>query len=215
MALLPIIKAPDPILKKVCAPVERVDDDIRTLMDDMLETMYAAPGVGLAAPQVGVHKRIIVVDAAGAADDETARAPVQMANPELVEVSEEKVLNEEGCLSFPDQFAEVMRPARIRVRYRDHDNEIRELEADGMRAVCIQHEMDHLDGVLFVDYLSALKRKIILRKMSKLRKAEASPPKSPASSPRPRRPGARATVGAAVDGRPSSARARMPGKGDR
>ncbi len=166
MAILPIIKAPDPILKKVCAPVEKVDDDIRGLMDDMLETMYAAPGVGLAAPQVGVHKRIIVVDAAGAADDETARAPVQMANPELVEVSEEEVLSEEGCLSFPDQYAEVMRPARIRVRYLDHENEIRELDADGMRAVCIQHEMDHLDGVLFVDYLSALKRKIILRKMS-------------------------------------------------
>ncbi len=212
MAILPIIKAPDPSLKKVCAPVEQVDDDIRSLMDDMLETMYAAPGVGLAAPQVGVHKRVIVVDAAGA---DEPRAPVQMADPELVEVSEEEVMNEEGCLSFPDQFAEIMRPARIRVRYLDHENEIRELDADGMRAVCIQHEMDHLDGVLFVDYLSALKRKIILRKMSKLRKAEASPPKSPASSPRPRRPGARATVGAAADGRPSSARARMPGKGDR
>lgn len=215
MAILPIITAPDPILKKVCAPVEKVDDDIRSLMDDMLETMYAAPGVGLAAPQVGVHKRVIVVDAAGAASDEAARAPVQMANPELVEASEEKVLSEEGCLSFPDQFAEIMRPAHIRVRYLDHDNEIRELEAEGMRAVCIQHEMDHLEGVLFVDYLSALKRKIILRKMSKLRKAEASPPKSAASSPPPRRPGARARAGGGADGRPSSGRARMPGKGDR
>ena len=212
MAILPIIKAPDPILKKVCARVEQVDDDIRSLMDDMLETMYAAPGVGLAAPQVGVHKRVIVVDAAGADEQ---RAPVQMADPELVEVSEEEVMNEEGCLSFPDQFAEIMRPARIRVRYLDHENKIRELDADGMRAVCIQHEMDHLDGVLFVDYLSALKRKIILRKMSKLRKAEATPPKSPAGRPRPGRPGGRATAVGGADGRPSSARARMPGKGDR
>jgi peptide deformylase len=215
MALLPIIKAPDPILKKVCAPVEQVDDDIRSLMDDMLETIYAAPGVGLAAPQVGVQKRVIVVDTAGNAGADAPRAPVQMANPELIDVSEEKIINEEGCLSFPDQYAEVMRPARIRVRYLDHDNEIRELDADGMRAVCIQHEMDHLDGVLFVDYLSALKRKIILRKMSKLRKSEATPPKSPASSPRPRRPGARARAGAGADGGPSAGRARMPGKGDR
>ena len=213
MALLPIIKAPDPILKKVCAPVERVDDDIRALMDDMLETMYAAPGVGLSAPQVGVRKRIIVVDAGGAADTEEARRPVQMANPELVEASEEKILSEEGCLSFPDQYAEVLRPARIRVRYLDHDNEVRELDADGTRAVCIQHEMDHLDGVLFVDYLSVLKRKIILRKMSKLRKAETSPPKPASSAPPPRRPGGRAAAGGA--GGPSAGRARMPGKGDR
>ncbi len=170
MAVLPIIKAPDPILKQICARVGQVDDEVRALMDDMLETMYAAPGVGLAAPQVGVHKRVIVVDVARG---EQPRAPVRLADPELVEISDEKVVSEEGCLSFPDQFADVKRPARIRVRYLDHDNEIRELEAEGSLATCIQHEMDHLDGILFVDHMTALKRNIILRRMAKLRKAEA------------------------------------------
>jgi len=169
MALLKIIKAPSPILKKRCLPVERVDARTRRLMDDMLETMYAAPGIGLAAPQVAVHKRIIVVDAAAPG---AKPAPYRMANPEIVWASDDVAAHEEGCLSFPDQYAEVARPNRIRVRYLDHENEIRELEADGMLATCIQHEMDHLDGVLFVDHISMLKRNIILRKMSKLRKAE-------------------------------------------
>lgn len=171
MAILDIIKSPDPILKQECAPVGRVDDEIRTLMDDMLETMYAAPGVGLAAPQVGVLKRVIVVDVAG---PDEPRAPVQLVNPELTEVSQETVLAEEGCLSFPDHYAEVTRMARIRVRYLDAGNEVGEIEAEGMLAACIQHEMDHLDGVLFVDYLSALKRNIILRKMVKAQKAGAA-----------------------------------------
>ena len=171
MAILPIIKAPDPFLKKRCAPVERVDDEIRRVMDDMLETMYAAPGVGLAAPQVGVLKRIIVVDTS---DREGTRQPLRMANPEIVAASEEILLREEGCLSFPDQYEEVERPATVRVRYLDHENEIRELDAEGFQAVCVQHEIDHLDGVLLVDHLSKLKRSIILRKMAKMKKATAS-----------------------------------------
>lgn len=169
MALLKIIKAPNPILKKRCQPVERVDAETRRLMDDMLETMYAAPGIGLAAPQVAVHKRIIVIDAAPPGHPP---APYRMGNPEIVWSSDDVAIREEGCLSFPDQYAEVARPSRIRVRYLDHENEIRELEAEGMLATCIQHEMDHLDGVLFVDRISMLKRNIILRKMSKVRKAE-------------------------------------------
>ena len=171
MAILSIIKAPDPILKKRCAPVERVDDEIRRVMDDMLETMYDAPGVGLAAPQVGVLKRIIVVDTS---DPEGKRQPLRMANPEIVAASDEILLREEGCLSFPDQYEEVERPATVRVRYLDHENDIRELDVEGLQAVCVQHEMDHLDGVLLVDHLSTLKRSIILRKMIKLKKATAS-----------------------------------------
>jgi peptide deformylase len=170
MAILPIIKAPDPILKKRCAPVERVDDEVRRLMDDMLETMYAAPGVGLAAPQVGVTRRVIVIDTAR--HDEEPN-PLFIANPTIVEASEEIALREEGCLSFPDQYEEVERPERVRVRYLDHENEIREIEADGLLAICIQHEMDHLDGVLMVDHLSGLKRSMILRRMAKLKKAGA------------------------------------------
>ena len=171
MALLSIIKAPDTILKKRCAPVERVDDEIRRVMDDMLETMYDAPGLGLAAPQVGVLKRIIVIDTP---DPEGNRQPFRMANPEVVAASDEILLREEGCLSFPDQYEEVERPATVRVRYLDHENEVRELEAEGIQAVCVQHEIDHLDGVLLVDHLSTLKRSIILRKMNKLKKASVS-----------------------------------------
>ena len=170
MAVLSIIKAPDPILKKRCAPVEVVDDEIRTLMDDMLETMYVAPGVGLAAPQVSVHKRVIVVDTSRG---DTDRSPIQMADPELIESSDNLAVYDEGCLSFPDQYAEVERPAKVRVRYLDYENEIQEIEAEGLLSTCIQHEMDHLDGKLFVDHISMLKRNIILRKMSKLKKTEA------------------------------------------
>ncbi len=172
MALLPIIIAPDPRLKQIAAPVARVDDEIRRLMDDMLETMYQAPGVGLAAPQVGVLKRVIVVDAS-AKDEE--RAPLRMANPELIEVSEEDVHYEEGCLSLPEHYAEVARPARVRVRYLDHENAIRELDAEGLLGTCFQHEMDHLEGILFVDHLSALKRNMILRKLIKTKKADKTP----------------------------------------
>ncbi len=172
MALLPIIIAPDPRLKQISAPVARVDDRIRRLMDDMLETMYQAPGVGLAAPQVGVLERVIVVDAS---DKDEERAPLRMANPELIEVSDEDVNYEEGCLSLPEHYAEVARPARVRVRYLDHENEIRELDAEGLLGTCIQHEMDHLEGILFVDHLSALKRNMILRKLTKAKKADKTP----------------------------------------
>ena len=172
MALLPIIIAPDPRLKQISAPVTRVDAQTRQLMDDMLETMYQAPGIGLAAPQVGVLKRVIVIDAS-AKDEE--RAPLRMANPELIEVSDEDVNYEEGCLSLPEHYAEVVRPARVRVRYLDHENEIREHDAEGLLGTCIQHEMDHLEGILFVDHLSALKRNMILRKLTKAKKADKAP----------------------------------------
>ncbi len=172
MALLPIIIAPDPRLKQIAAPVTRIDDEIRRLMDDMLETMYQAPGIGLAAPQVGVLKRVIVVDAS---DKDEERAPLSMANPELIEISDEDVNYEEGCLSLPEHYAEVVRPAQVRVRYLDHGNEICELDAEGLLGTCVQHEMDHLEGILFVDHLSALKRNMILRKLTKAKKADKTP----------------------------------------
>ncbi len=172
MALLTILTAPDPRLKAKCKPVEKVDDRIRRLMDDMLETMYAAPGIGLAAAQVGVHERVLVLDIAKDGED---RQPVRMANPEIVWVSDEDAVFEEGCLSVPEHYAEVQRPARVRVRYLDHENEIRELEAEGLLAVVVQHEMDHLDGILFLDHLSALKRNMILRKLTKAKKTESVP----------------------------------------
>ena len=173
MAKLDIIIAPDPRLKVKCKPVAKVDAKVARLMDDMLETMYAAPGIGLAAPQVGVAQRVIVLDVAR--EDEKP-ASLRMANPELVWVSDEDATYNEGCLSLPEHYADVVRPKAIRVRYLDHQNEIRELEAEGLLATCIQHEMDHLDGILFVDHLTALKRNIILRKLVKARKTGASAP---------------------------------------
>ena len=169
MAILPILVAPDPRLKAPAKTVENVDAEIRQLMDDMLETMYQANGIGLAAPQVGVSKRVIVIDVAR--DDEQPN-PVRMANPEIVWASETEQLHEEGCLSLPEQFAEVMRPTAVRVRYLDHENEIRELDADEMLGICVQHEMDHLEGTLFVDHLSTLKRNMILRKLQKARRGQ-------------------------------------------
>jgi peptide deformylase len=170
MAKLDIIIAPDPRLKLKCKPVAKVDAKVARLMDDMLATMYAAPGIGLAAPQVGVTQRIIVLDVAR--EDEKP-APLKMANPELVWVSDEDVTYNEGCLSLPEHYADVARPKAIRVRYLDHQNEIRELAAEGLLATCIQHEMDHLDGILFVDHITALKRNIILRKLLKAKKTGA------------------------------------------
>ena len=169
MAVLPIITAPDPRLKRVCEPVQKVDAEVRRLMDDMLETMYKAPGIGLAAPQVGVLKRVIVVDIARE-DDEPQ--PLRMANPEIIWVSDDDAVYNEGCLSLPDHYADVARPAACKIRYLDHENEIREMEADGLLATCIQHEMDHLEGILFVDHLTALKRNIILRKLLKAKKSD-------------------------------------------
>jgi len=168
MAKLDIIVAPDPRLKVKCKAVAQVDAQVRRLMDDMLETMYAAAGIGLAAPQVGIARRVIVLDIAK--DDEEPR-PLRMANPELVWVSQEDATFNEGCLSVPELYGDVVRPAAIRVRYLDHENEVRELAAEGMLATCIQHEMDHLDGILFVDHLTALKRNIILRKLVKAKKS--------------------------------------------
>lgn len=170
MPIRPIITAPDPRLKVKARPVEKVDDNIRRLMDDMLSTMYAAPGIGLAAPQVGETVRVIVLDVAERDEDPQ---PMRLANPEIVWASDETVSCEEGCLSLPDHYAEVERPARVRVRYLDYQNEVREIEADGTLATCLQHEMDHLEGTLFVDHISALKRGIILRKLKKLKKLEA------------------------------------------
>ena len=168
MALLPILTAPDPRLKVKCAPVGRVDDDVRRLMDDMLETMYAAPGIGLAAPQVGVAKRVLVLDIARNGEP---RQPLKVADPEIVWASDEDATFEEGCLSVPEHYAEVERPAKVRVRYLDYQNELRQIEAEGMFGTCLQHEMDHLDGILFIDRITALKRNIILRKLLKVKKA--------------------------------------------
>jgi peptide deformylase len=160
MAIRPILTAPDPRLKVKSRPVARVDDEIRRLMDDMLDTMYVAPGIGLAAPQVGVPKRVIVVDLAKEGEKPQ---PYRMANPELLWVSDEMMIAEEGCLSVPEHYADVPRPRAIRVRYLDYDNEIRELEAEGLLATCIQHEIDHL---------TALRRNIILRKLRKQKRSE-------------------------------------------
>jgi len=170
MALLPIIVAPDSRLKLKCAPVGRVDDEVRRLMDDMLETMYAAPGIGLAAPQVDVLKRVIVLDVARDGDD---KRPLRLADPEIVWASDDDLSYEEGCLSLPQHYAEVIRPRSVTVRYRDYDDTVREVTAEGLLSTCVQHEIDHLDGVLFVDHISALKRNMILRKLLKAKKTKA------------------------------------------
>lgn len=167
MALLPIILAPDPRLKITCLPVAAVDHEVRQFMDDMLETMYAAPGIGLSAPQVGDTRRVMVVDLSR---DPDAPKPIRMANPEIMEFSDDTRPGEEGCLSLPEHYADVERPAHIRVRYLDENNESQELKADGLLSACIQHELDHLDGILFVDHLSSLKRGVILRKMKKAKR---------------------------------------------
>lgn len=167
MAILPILVAPDPRLKVKAKAVDKVDDEIRKLMDDMLETMYKAPGIGLAAPQVGIAKRVLVIDVAKEDEDPD---PLRMANPEIIWASKDEGLYEEGCLSLPDQYADVVRPVAVRVRYLDYQNEIRELDAEEMLGICVQHEIDHLEGTLFVDHLSKLKRNMILRKLQKARK---------------------------------------------
>jgi peptide deformylase len=179
MALLPILVAPDPRLKTKATPVEKVDAEIAQLMEDMLETMYAAPGIGLAAPQVGVSKRVVVIDVS----PEGETNPLRMANPEIIWASDDSRVYEEGCLSLPEQYDSVERPERVKIRYLDHQNELRELDADGLLATCIQHEIDHLDGKLFVDHLSSLKRNMMLRKLTKMKKADPALglPKQPAA----------------------------------
>ena len=169
MAKLPIIILPDPLLRKPSLPVERVDDALRRLMDDMLETMYDAPGVGLAAVQVGIPRRLIVLDVAG--EDEEKR-PICMVNPEIVARGAEMRVHEEGCLSIPEVRIEIERPSEVTVRYRDRNGKAQELIATDLLATAVQHEIDHLDGRLIIDYLSRLKRDIIVRKFKKQAKAE-------------------------------------------
>ncbi len=169
MALLPIIIAPDPRLKMVCAAVNEVTPGIVNLMNDMLDTMYAAPGIGLAAPQVGVTQRIIVADVC---KEENKREPRRLINPEIVWESDDLYAYEEGCLSLPEQYSDVARPKEVGIRYLDEKGKKRQLDAEGLLAVCLQHEMDHLDGILFVDHISSLKRNVILRKLKKLKKLE-------------------------------------------
>jgi peptide deformylase len=168
MALRDILIVPDPRLKLVSQDVERVDDDLRALMDDMLETMYAAPGIGLAAIQVGVPKRVIVMDLAREGEDPQ---PQYFVNPQILWAAEETAPYEEGCLSVPDIYDEVERPTRVKLRYLDYQGETVEEEAEGLYAVCIQHEMDHLNGVLFIDHLSRLKRD---RAVAKVKKQKAA-----------------------------------------
>ena len=172
MALRNILLHPDPRLKKKCEPVSEMDDATRALMQDMLETMYAAPGVGLAAPQIGVMKRILVMDVVK--EDEGEPQPYLMANPEVTWASEEVSTYEEGCLSIPDEFADVERPARVKVSYLDSDGQTQELDCDGLLATCVQHEIDHLDGKLFIDYLGPVKRSMITGRMKKRKKERAS-----------------------------------------
>lgn len=169
MALLEILEAPDPRLSTVCRPVERIDADLLRLLDDMLETMYAAPGIGLAAPQVGQLVRACVIDL-GKPEE---RDPMFLINPEATWRSDESVVEEEGCLSLPEHFGQVPRPDQVRVRFLDRAGTQREVEGQGLLARCLQHEIDHLDGILFVDHLSTLRRTLILRKLQKARRSRS------------------------------------------
>ena len=175
MAILPIVEVPDPRLRQISSPVEEVDDDVRALIADMFETMYAAPGIGLAAVQVGVPKRLLVIDLQENEDPENPESPVRkdprvFINPEILAASDHEVPYTEGCLSIPDQYADVDRPDRIRARWLDEEGKPHEEDIDGLLAVCLQHEMDHLEGILFIDHLSRLKREMILKKLAKQRK---------------------------------------------
>ncbi|MFZ7092369.1 peptide deformylase [Primorskyibacter sp. 2E233] len=167
----PILIHPDPRLKKLCAPVVDISDDLRKLADDMLETMYAAPGIGLAAPQIGVLDRLIVLDCVKG-ENETPR-PLVMFNPKILASSDEKNVYEEGCLSIPDQYADVERPSEVEVEWLDRDGNLRKEAFGGLWATCVQHEIDHLDGKLFIDYLKPLRRQMITRKMQKLKREMA------------------------------------------
>ena len=168
MALRKILTEPNKILRQKSLKVEKVDEDLQRLMNDMVETMYAAPGIGLAAIQVGVAKRVIVIDIS---QKEGIKKPMFFVNPEIVSKSENNSTYEEGCLSVPGQFAEIDRPDSCHIRYLDYDGQPKELKARGMLATCIQHEMDHLEGILFIDYLSKLKKTMIIKKLSKQKKA--------------------------------------------
>ena len=167
--LIPIIKVPDPILRETAKPVTEITDGIRQLLDDMAATMYDAPGIGLAAPQIGVMRRIIVMDCMKDAPPE----PMVLLNPEVIWSCEDLSTYEEGCPSIPDQYADVKRPASVKVRWMDLSGEIQERQFDGLWATCVQHEIDHLNGKLFIDYLGPLKRQMITRKMEKLKREKA------------------------------------------
>jgi peptide deformylase len=167
MTVRKILKEPDSILRQKSQPVDKVDDLTRKLMDDMLETMYLAPGIGLAAIQIGVPKRIIVLDIS---KDPEKKEPVYFVNPVIVSTSKNNITYEEGCLSVPGQFAEIDRPDRCHVKYLDYNGNYKELKSEGLLATCIQHEIDHLEGILFIDYLSNLKKSIIIKKLSKQKK---------------------------------------------
>ena len=166
MAIRQILTEPNKILREKSLNVESVDDDLRKLMDDMLETMYAAPGIGLAAIQVGIPKRVIVLDIS---QKEGKKDPMYFVNPEIIDKSKDNSVYEEGCLSVPGQFAEIERPDQCHVKFLDYNGQQREIKATGMLATCIQHEMDHLEGILFIDYLSKLKKNIIIKKLSKIK----------------------------------------------
>lgn len=170
MAIKRILTIPDPVLRKQARPVERVDEELRRLAEDMLATMYDAPGIGLAAPQIGVSRRLIVMDPA---KDDQPKTPLIMANPEILERSDELRVHEEGCLSIPEFTAEIERPAITRVAYVDLEGKQQERELEGIWSTLVQHEIDHLNGVLFIDYLSRLKRDMVVRKFTKHKRAEA------------------------------------------
>jgi peptide deformylase len=170
MTIREIITLPDPRLKLVSEPVTHVDDEIRRILDDMLETMYDAPGVGLAAIQIAVPKRLVTIDVSREGEP---KAPLFLVNPEVVWASEELSEYQEGCLSVPEHYDEVVRPARVRVAYLDRDGVAREIEASGLLATCLQHEIDHLDGIMFVDHLSRLKRERVVKKFAKAAKFKA------------------------------------------
>ncbi len=167
MAIKKILTIPDSVLRKKSSIVEKVDKEIKKLMDDMLETMYKAPGIGLAAIQIGVPKRVVVIDIS---KEENKKDPLYFINPELTWKSKEKATYEEGCLSIPDQFAKIDRPEKCIVKFLDYNGSLKEIKAEGLLATCIQHEIDHLNGILFIDYLSKLKKDIILKKLSKNKK---------------------------------------------
>ena len=162
-----IIIEPDPILRKKSESLEQVDNELRKLMDDMLKTMYAAPGIGLAAVQVGILKRLIVIDVS---KDDNKKAPLFLVNPKIIYKSKNTSIHEEGCLSLPGHFAEIERPSECHIDYLDYNGQKKNLKADGLLSTCIQHEIDHLDGVLFVDYLSKLKKDMIIKKLKKYKK---------------------------------------------
>ncbi len=175
MAILPIIETPDARLKTISTPVDGVDDALRAFIKDMFETMYDAPGIGLAAIQVGVAKRVLVIDLQERDEESGAviREPRVFINPEIVEMSEDLTVYSEGCLSVPDQYADVERPSIIKAKWLDENGKAHEEVIDGLLAICLQHEMDHLNGILFIDHLSKLKRDMVLKKLAKARKMAA------------------------------------------